>query len=130
MNILNPKSFQVSVKGLHFNDEGKLLMAQEDNGVWGLPGGRAEKGEDLIAVLQRECMEETGLKCQVLENQPSFAYSLDDRGLGRVMLFYKVRFPNLDFTPSDECVALEFFDKPELQELDIFPQLKPLIDLL
>lgn len=124
------KIFQVSVKGLFFK-EGKLLMIQEEDGTWELPGGRAERGEDLIECLQRECREEMGLECEVLEQQPSIAYSaLDQGGRARLMLFYKVRFSSLDFKPSEECINVQFFTKEEIKHLKKIVQLGRLTEFL
>jgi ADP-ribose pyrophosphatase YjhB (NUDIX family) len=76
MDHVNDNYFQVSVKGLFFNEENKLMMMlEEQTGVWEPPGGRVQKGEDLIEGLKRECFEETGLKCRVLEDKPMIVYS-------------------------------------------------------
>lgn len=67
------------------HDEALFLKRQEnisEGGLWGLPGGKLEKGEDAVSAIHREVFEETGL---VLE-QP-FIY------LGKVY----VRFPKVDF---------------------------------
>jgi 8-oxo-dGTP diphosphatase len=46
--------------------DGKLLLVQQQAPIdtfpsWGLPGGQVEPGEELLAGLQRELLEETGL---------------------------------------------------------------------
>ncbi len=121
--------FQVSVKGMFFNEENKLMMIQEENGEWELPGGRIRKGEDLIDCLKRECIEETGLECQVLENQPSIVYTaIDQEGLGRVMIYYKIHLNSLDFKISDECVDIKFYTKDEIKKLKMCPQIQKLPD--
>ena len=38
-----------------------LLQERADFGLWGLPGGHAEDGEDLTDMIVRETLEETGL---------------------------------------------------------------------
>lgn len=123
--------FQVSVKGMFFNEDNKLMMIQEENGEWELPGGRIKKGEDLVDCLKRECLEETGLECKVLEDQPSIVYTaIDQEGLGRIMICYKIHLVSLDFKPSDECVDIKFYTKDEMKKLKMCPQIQKLPDYL
>ncbi len=106
-------------------------MIQEEDGTWELPGGRVDEGEGLIECLQRECREEMGLECEVLEQRPSFAYSaLDGKGLPRIMIFYRVHFSHLDFKPSPECMNVVFYTKDEIQKLKVLPQLEQLHEFL
>ncbi len=106
-------------------------MLQEDNGRWDFPGGRIQKGENLIDCLKRECLEETGLHCKVLESQPTIVYSaIDQEGRARLMVFFKIHFDSLDFKPSEECMAINFFSKEEIAKLPSYPQLQQLPTLL
>ncbi len=131
MDNENDKIFQVSVKGLFFNDENKLMLAQQKDGDWEPPGGRIQKGEDLIGCLKREVLEEMGLTCEALESQPSIVYSaIDQRGRARLMVYYKIHFDGLEFKPSDECIDIKFFTKEEICNLNMAPQIKPLPDFL
>lgn len=54
------------VGGLAYDDAGRLLVVQRANepgrGLWSVPGGRVEPGEDDAAALVREMLEETGLQ--------------------------------------------------------------------
>ena len=64
---------RVAAKATILNDKGQVLIIREastglDNtkvGQWGLVGGRLEPGESFLTGLQREVLEETGLKVQV-----------------------------------------------------------------
>ena len=51
--------------GLAYDEAGRLLLVQRANepgrGLWSVPGGRVEPGEDDAAALVREMAEETGL---------------------------------------------------------------------
>ncbi|MFB9387394.1 NUDIX hydrolase [Pseudonocardia petroleophila] len=53
------------VGGLAYDDAGRLLLIRRGNepgrGLWSVPGGRVEAGEDDAAALVREMREETGL---------------------------------------------------------------------
>ncbi|MEW5914124.1 MAG: (deoxy)nucleoside triphosphate pyrophosphohydrolase [Thermodesulfobacteriota bacterium] len=45
---------------------GRILLAQRaDSGLWELPGGKAEPGEELAACLEREIAEELGVTVRV-----------------------------------------------------------------
>jgi 8-oxo-dGTP pyrophosphatase MutT (NUDIX family) len=127
----NDNIFQISVKGLVFDDQGKVLMTLDEEGYWDPFGGRIQKGEDMIEALIRECKEETGLDCEVLDERPLIVYSsIDISGRGRAMVYYKAKLENLNFTPSDECLDMKFYTKEELKILKIAPQTKPLLDHL
>ena len=131
MDNLNDNFFQVSVKGLFFNEKQELLMIQEKESLWEIPGGRIQKGEELAECLTRECIEETGLACEILDTQPCIVYpAIDKDGRGRIMVFFKVSLPSLDFKPTDECMAIKFFSIDEAKQLPTNPQIKPLFKYL
>ena len=51
-------------------DGGKILLLRRadrgfDAGLWEFPGGKIETGEELVAALEREVREETGLEVSV-----------------------------------------------------------------
>jgi 8-oxo-dGTP diphosphatase len=54
------------VGGLAYDRAGRLLLVQRRNepgrGLWSVPGGRVEPGEDDAAAVVREMREETGLE--------------------------------------------------------------------
>ncbi|KOS02832.1 ADP-ribose pyrophosphatase, partial [Paenibacillus polymyxa] len=50
------------------DEKGRLLLQQRtDNGLWGLPGGSMEPGENMKEVASRELFEEVGLEAEELE---------------------------------------------------------------
>ncbi|HZQ47526.1 MAG TPA: NUDIX domain-containing protein [Verrucomicrobiae bacterium] len=61
-NDLNPMPV-VTVGALIFNNAGQVLMVRTHkwSNLWGIPGGKIKWGEDSIAALRREIMEETAL---------------------------------------------------------------------
>ena len=50
----------VGVSGVILNGAGEVLLIRTATAGWELPGGRVEPGEDLVAALRREALEETG----------------------------------------------------------------------
>ena len=43
-----------------------LLERRSDFGIWGIPGGSAEPGEDITTLIRREMVEETGMTAETL----------------------------------------------------------------
>lgn len=59
---------RISPRAVLFDQEGKVaLLNVTKHNYYKLPGGGAEKGEDIKTALERECMEETGCTIEVLE---------------------------------------------------------------
>jgi 8-oxo-dGTP diphosphatase len=121
--------FRVSVKGIAVDETGRFLLAKEDNGMWELLGGGLDHSEDPIAALKREFKEETGL--EVIEVSATPKYFVTAPKVGRegfvANVIYEVKLKNLDFTPSDECVELRFFNVEEAQKEELFPQVAEFI---
>ena len=63
------QKFQVGIKGFILNGQEELLLLRESTtGLWELPGGRIDVGEELVPqekVLRRELAEELGRDVQV-----------------------------------------------------------------
>ncbi|MEV7890238.1 methyltransferase, FxLD system [Streptomyces sp. NPDC002817] len=61
---------------------GRVLLGRSSDGVWELPGGRVEPGEDFPTAAVRELAEEAGLSCRI-EDAHLVAILHDDRGVLR-----------------------------------------------
>ncbi|MFF7644062.1 methyltransferase, FxLD system [Streptomyces canus] len=61
---------------------GRVLLGRSSDGVWELPGGGVEPGEDFPTAAVRELAEEAGLNCRI-EDAHLVAVLQDDRGLLR-----------------------------------------------
>ncbi len=70
-------NFFFVVNGVLRNANGEILMLhyKRFNG-WGLPGGKVDSGETPIRAVQREFVEETGLKVEVIGLLGAIEYSL------------------------------------------------------
>ncbi len=61
-----PHRVQPGASAFVLNDKGELLLQKrEDNGFWGMPGGRADPGESIATTCAREVWEETGFEVRV-----------------------------------------------------------------
>jgi 8-oxo-dGTP diphosphatase len=121
------KLFNVGIKGLVENAEGKILVLKSSlkghrlptKVYWDIPGGRIEEGEQILEVLKREIEEETGITkihgpelfTVVISNHE---IPFEDKILGLVLIVYKVNIPkNSKIKLSDEHTAYEWVDKAE-----------------
>ncbi|KAM3091720.1 NUDIX hydrolase [Phormidesmis sp. 146-35] len=55
-----------------------VLIRRRDNGLWGLPGGMVDWGEDIPTAIRRELSEETGLEVDKIRRLVG-VYSSPDR---------------------------------------------------
>lgn len=61
-----PHRVQAGASAFVLNERGEvLLQKREDNGHWGMPGGRADPGESIAETCAREVWEETGFEVRV-----------------------------------------------------------------
>ncbi len=64
---MTDKPFAMSVKVVVHDAQGRVLVIQRsaasshNAGMWDLPGGKVDPGEDFTTALEREVAEETGL---------------------------------------------------------------------
>lgn len=95
------------------NAAGEILLQQRsDFGLWGLPGGNAEPGEDITTSIIREVFEETGL---TISDPVPFGFGSDPKR-------ESVTFPNGDacqffvlaFTTRTFSGALQMLDGESL----------------
>jgi len=115
--------YRISVKALILDEQKRFLLTLEDKGLWELPGGGLDFGEDPIDGLKREIKEEMGLEVVNIKSQPSyFITALQRNGacwIGNVI--YEVQVRDLNFVPSAECRELRFFTKEDTSKEKLFP---------
>ncbi len=129
-----PEAFyRTSVKALIKNQEGKILLAKEENGMWELLGGGLDHGETPQACLVREVQEETGLQVHSIATQPSYyiTFPVLDRNYYAANVLFTAKIDSLNFTPSDECIDLQYFSPEEiLERTDMYNNVQMLAKLI
>ncbi len=119
-----PKCFyRISVKALIFDEtRTRFLLVKENKGTWEMPGGGIDWGEDARECLKREIFEEMGLEPIWIAEKPCHFFSFQcPKGIPKAQIIYEVTLKDLDFTPSDECIALEFCTIEMANELQLLP---------
>jgi 8-oxo-dGTP diphosphatase len=124
--------YRVSVKALVRDDQGRILLAKESDGVWDLLGGGLDYGEDAVAALRREVNEEAGLTVTSISPAPSYFVTCKHPSADTYIanIVYDVTLTNIDFTPSDECVELAYFTPAQAAEMNILPNVRELLKQL
>ena len=121
------KLYQVGVKALVTDSEGKILLIKAAKGFhdahWDLPGGRIEDNQTPEEALKREIEEEIGVKS--VENITfhsgcisNFEMHFDELGtVGLVLMAYEVTIPEgAVVVLSDEHTDYEWVNRSELTE--------------
>jgi 8-oxo-dGTP diphosphatase len=109
------------VGGLAYDDEGRLLVVRRGNepgrGLWSIPGGRVEPGEDDATALVREMREETGL-----EVAPGPRVGTVQRG-PYAIADYRCTVVGGALRPGDDALDARFVDQTTLRSLPLVPEL-------
>lgn len=100
------KLFQIGIKALITNKEGKILVLdsgdwhlKDQQRHWDIPGGRIQEGGSAMDTLKREVEEEVGVK--QIKNPQLFTavvsnfkdVPIDGRMVGLALMIYKVEIP-------------------------------------
>lgn len=119
--------YRTSIKALVFDEQKKFLLTKDEkSGKWDLPGGGLDWGEDPHSCLHREIKEEMGIKITWIAESPSYfvASASDSFDLTAkawiTNIIYIAKFENLNFIPSNECIAIGFFSSNEAKNQNLY----------
>ena len=111
---------KVSIKAL-FCDQGRILMMQEKDGSWELPGGKVEFGEHPRDTLKRELGEELSMSNFTIGEVVDvwdFTRAFPDTEYHFVIVIFECTAPEYKIVVSDEHVGYKWLD---LAEIETFP---------
>src|SRR4051812_9489986 len=112
------KNFGIGVCAKVVTTQNQILLLQRaarDScaGVWEMPGGGVEKGEDIVEALKRELQEETGI---TLESEANYIGYFDfhniETGKHRRKFCFLIQV-NQKITLSGDHSAYKFFSEEE-----------------
>lgn len=100
--------------------DGRVLLARRNNepfrGLWTLPAGFVDAGEDPARAAERECLEETGLSVRVKRVLDIFAGQEHERGADFIIV-YQAEVLGGALAPNDDADAVEWFEYTNLPPL-------------
>jgi ADP-ribose pyrophosphatase YjhB (NUDIX family) len=100
--------------------EKRVLLVRRANepyrGLWTLPAGFVNGGEDPAEAAARECLEETGLTVNVKRVLDVIAGREHNRGADFIVV-YEAEIIAGELTPGDDADAVEWFSYDELPPL-------------
>jgi ADP-ribose pyrophosphatase YjhB (NUDIX family) len=100
--------------------EGKVLLVRRANepkrGLWTLPAGFIDAGEDPARAAERECFEETGLQVRVVGLLDVMYGQEHERG-AHIIIFYRAEIFSGILRPGDDVDKVDFFSRDTLPPL-------------
>lgn len=106
-NAIHPQHI-VAVSGLITHPDGRILLVRSPRRGWEFPGGQVETGEDLIAALQRETEEESGITASI--GALVGVYS-NVKSPTKVMFGFLGDYVSGELTTSSESVETEWVER-------------------
>jgi len=97
--------------------EQRLLLLENENGVWELPGGQLHVGEQPIPGLKRAVRETTGLDTDVDDPVLNTAWEIDERGA--FASIYRAHSTTESVTLSGDYVRAVWLDPEEALDRDL-----------
>ena len=131
-----PDAPLVGVAAAVFDVTGRVLLVQRGRppraGSWGLPGGRLEVGETLVAGVQRELREECGVEIAVGAVAGVFEPITRDAA-GRVEYHYVVvdfwaRWVSGEAQAQDDAAAIAWVALDALDAYDLLPDSRRVVE--
>ena len=110
-----------------FDAAGRLLLIRRAHapaeGLWSIPGGRVEPGEDDIAATVREVREETGLEVRVVREVGTVIRELSNGDRYVIRDFLAECPPGAVLIAGDDASDAAFVDPADLDGFELSPGL-------
>ena len=114
-----------SAGGIVVNQDGKVLVVNQNNNSWSLPKGHIDEGEDKLQAATREIYEESGIKnlklLKELESYQRYKIGLDrndDKSELKTIYMFLFKTDEEDLKPIDpENPEARWVEKDKVAEL-------------
>ncbi len=99
----------------------KVLLVQRGNqpqrGLWALPAGFVDAGENPLQAAERECLEETGLRVRVTGLIDVLAVDDQSPGVADMIIIYRAEADHGQLRAGDDAQQALFFERCNLPPL-------------
>lgn len=123
-----PCTYRVSTKAIVKDEDGNILLLQEADGQWDLPGGGLDQGEKPQDAVAREVAEETGYTVTSISEQPVAFWTVTRQSSSPIKWFAFVAYDisaTGTFSPAegtdDVAVAWKFVSPEDATEMTLHP---------
>lgn len=89
---------------------------EPQRGLWTLPAGFVDAGEDPVIAAQRECLEETGLQVKITGLLDVISGLEHPRG-AHILIAYRGEVIGGSLRPADDVDKVAYFPRENLPEL-------------
>jgi 8-oxo-dGTP diphosphatase len=113
--------------GLVTRDGRVLLVHRPKYDDWSFPKGKCDAGESDEACALREVEEETGFRCELLEEIGETSYR-DGKGRPKTVRYWRMRAVEGEFVPHDEVDAIRWETPEQAAELLSWSRDIPLLE--
>ena len=128
-----PCTYRVSIKAIIRDADGRVLLLQEKDNTWELPGGGMEHGETPTDALARELAEETGYSMDRMGDRPTAFWAIrGEVGSPTLKWFAFVAYEvtvsgvlKLNPSTTDEAQEAKYFTVEEAKMLSLHINTQP-----
>lgn len=116
--------YRLSVKAIIVKENKLLVVKEQDDEWWSIPGGGIDYGETVAQALRREVSEELGVDPQTVHYDEDTLFIIVGaivNGVPRANLFYQVQIPADTIKPTTHVLEHKWCDKHELSGMYLSP---------
>jgi len=122
LNDIDDCLYRVAARVLILQNNKVLLVKENDDNWWALPGGGVDHGESIESTLVREIEEELGVPASYVSSDFQIVYySIGNvvNGVPRMNLFFKAAVPEGQLQETEHVSEWKWFTKSEFMDANL-----------